>query len=511
MSPSGRTQSSDVAVVYARYSSLAQRDVSIDDQVAECRRYAEAHGLRVAHVYADRAMSGRTDARPQLQEMLADSEAGVFSTVLVYKLDRFARNRADAATHRRELERRGVALVSVTEPVPEGPNGIILAGMVEAFAEYYSANLSVQVLRGMRGNADRCMTNGLKVYGYREGRDGRYEVDEAEAALVVRMFELYVGGWKAERVGGWMAARGATTRIGTPASGPWVLDRIHDERYVGVYHWDDRRVEGGMPQIVDRSLWDAAQSRRRPSDSTRKSHAYPLSGRMVDAGTGAGMYGYSARGKSGRSYSYYAVDLGGGRRATVRSSDVDSAVAGAVLSLLSDPDVASEVADRAVEYARSLADSPEVSSARRRLSELSEAEGNLVRAVERGMDLEGIGERLSEIREERSSLEARVAEAEEAVPSREEVLDALSSLPGSVSDAELIENVVEGVSLNRATGTAEVSIRLHGRTPSEAVGTASSEGVRAKVKWWTATPRGSNTSLRLGLVPGSLIIAVRVA
>lgn len=107
-------------VIYARYSSHAQRDVSIEQQVADCEAYAKVNGLRVVKVYADRALSGTSDQRPQFQQMLRDAAHGRWSYVLTWKVDRFARNRYDSATYKFRLKRHGVRVIYAKESIPEG-------------------------------------------------------------------------------------------------------------------------------------------------------------------------------------------------------------------------------------------------------------------------------------------------------------------------------------------------------------------------------------------------------
>lgn len=128
--------------IYARFSSERQRDESIEDQVAACESYARAHGLEVVATYADRAKSGTSDERPEFQRMVAESDGGGWSTLLVYKLDRFARDRFDAALYRRRLRDNGVDLVSAMESIPDTPEGSILESVIEGYNEYYSRNLS---------------------------------------------------------------------------------------------------------------------------------------------------------------------------------------------------------------------------------------------------------------------------------------------------------------------------------------------------------------------------------
>lgn len=149
----GKDIMAQAAAIYARFSSHNQREESIDDQVRVCRAQAASDGCPVVAVYADHAISGTTDRRPEFLRMVADAGKGRFDRLYVYKLDRFARNRFDSATYRAKLRKAGVDVVSASERVPDGPEGIMLESVLEGMAEYYSANLSQNIRRGMEGNA----------------------------------------------------------------------------------------------------------------------------------------------------------------------------------------------------------------------------------------------------------------------------------------------------------------------------------------------------------------------
>lgn len=135
------------AVIYARYSSDKQRDASIEDQIRECTEYAQANSLTVIKTYADRALSGTTDERAQFQLMIKDATKKQFTQVLIYKTDRFARNRFDAAIYKKKLKDYGVKVVPVKEPIPDGPGGVVMEALYESMAQMYSENLSENVRR----------------------------------------------------------------------------------------------------------------------------------------------------------------------------------------------------------------------------------------------------------------------------------------------------------------------------------------------------------------------------
>ena len=125
------------AVIYARYSSERQTEQSIDGQLRECREFAESEGITIIGEYIDRAISGTTDHRPEFQRMISDSKSKTFGAVIVYKLDRFARNRYDSAIYKSKLKSNGVKVLSAKERITDSPEGIILEGLLEAMNEYY--------------------------------------------------------------------------------------------------------------------------------------------------------------------------------------------------------------------------------------------------------------------------------------------------------------------------------------------------------------------------------------
>ena len=147
------------AVAYARYSSAGQRDVSIEQQLADIRAFALREGYTIVHEFADHARSGfkNSSARTAFQTMMSSAESGTFDTLIVWKVDRFGRNREESAVFKGRLRRYGVRVLYAMEPIPEGSAGVLLEGMLEATAEWYSRTLSENVTRGMTDNAHRCL------------------------------------------------------------------------------------------------------------------------------------------------------------------------------------------------------------------------------------------------------------------------------------------------------------------------------------------------------------------
>ena len=180
------------AVIYARYSSDSQTENSIEGQLRECKEYAEKNNITIHSSYIDRALSAKTDNRPEFQRMIKDSAKRLFDIIIVWKLDRFARNRYDSAHYKSVLRKNGVKVISATEAIAEDSTGILLESLLEGYAEFYSAELSEKVGRGMTENALKCKFNGGTIpFGFIIDSEQHFQVDPAAAPVVLEAFTRY--------------------------------------------------------------------------------------------------------------------------------------------------------------------------------------------------------------------------------------------------------------------------------------------------------------------------------
>ncbi|MBQ7010059.1 MAG: recombinase family protein, partial [Ruminococcus sp.] len=182
-------------MLYARYSCDNQREESIEGQLRECKAFAERKGYIVVDTYIDRAISAKTDNRPDFQRMIKDSAKKEFDIIIVWKLDRFSRSRYDSARYKAALKKNNVSVVSATEAISEGAEGIILESVLEGISEYYSIDLSEKVTRGMVENVLKGKFNGGSVtYGYSIDKDRFFRKNPAEAPIVTEIFNRYADG-----------------------------------------------------------------------------------------------------------------------------------------------------------------------------------------------------------------------------------------------------------------------------------------------------------------------------
>ena len=197
------------AVISARYSSDNQREESIEGQIRECTAFAEKNGITVLKHCIDRAFSAKTDNRPEFQHMIRDSGKRLFDMVIVWKLDRFARNRYDSARYKTVLKKNGVKVVSATETISNGAEGILLESMLEGMAEYFSADLAEKITRGMTENTLKCKHNGgIPAFGYRVDQDKHYQPDPLTAPFVQEIFKQYDEGHTMAEILRWLDQRG---------------------------------------------------------------------------------------------------------------------------------------------------------------------------------------------------------------------------------------------------------------------------------------------------------------
>ena len=427
------------AAIYARFSSSKQREASIDDQLRVCREWCDREGYEVVAEYADAAISGRTDARPEFQRMVAN--AGESDIVLVYMMDRFSRDPFDAPIYKRELAKKGVRLVSAMESIPDSPEGIIYEKLLEGLAACESRKTSVRTKRGMEGNALKCRTNGVRVFGYREAPDGTYEIDPEEAPFVVEAFRRRLEHETVNSIAHDFALRGVRTYVGNPCSHTMVHRMLANEKYCGVYQWGDVRREGGMPAIIDRATFEAAKmvrNAKNPLNETRGTFA--LSGRAVCAGCGRNMQGMSGRGRKNVKYEYYTCPAKCGVP-NMRRDALEGAIADALRAMLADRDRTMEIARLVVDHA----DTEEL-EARRRAARKSRDDArrgiaNLVKAMELGATDESVVKRLEELRAQEARAEVDLTAFDDEDVSAEDLADFLRC-GRSLDDAALLDAFV---------------------------------------------------------------------
>lgn len=299
------------AVIYARYSSHNQTEQSIEGQLRDNYEWARQQGIAVIDEYIDRATTGTKDTRANFQRMIADAQKKQFQMIIVWKLDRFARNRYDSAIYKAKLKKYGVKVVSVKENITDSPEGIILEGLLESMAEYYSANLSQNVKRGQRENvAKGLFCGGHVLRGYRKTSDGKMEIDEKNAQAMRLVFEKTAENVPMKQISDELYNRGIRAKDGKPISVSCLARAIRNTAYIGNYCYNQVPVPGLFPPIVSDELFQKANrildSRMRAPAAKKAKEDYLLQGKAFCGCCGAPMVGECGRGRRRTVYHYYA-------------------------------------------------------------------------------------------------------------------------------------------------------------------------------------------------------------
>ena len=416
--------SSVPAVIYARYSCDKQTEQSIEGQLRECREYAEQHGLNVIGCYVDRALTGKNDSRAEFQRMIGESSSGLFKAIITYKTDRIARNRYDSAWYKRILRNNGIKLHYAKESVPDGPEGIILESLLEGMAEYYSAELSQKVHRGMRESALKCKVTGMPPLGYKASADKYYEIDEQAGAIVQMIFNMYENKTPSADICKHLNSIGAKTSYGKPFKLTSLNAILRNEKYTGVYKYADVRVEGGIPALVSKEQFCRVQNmldlNRRTAAKGRKVE-YLLCGKLYCGECGTGMHGESGRNKKGEKYCYYTClkhkKYKSCDKRNVSKDWLEDLVAAETVRNILTPEQIEAIAKRCVALQeKERSDNIELIALNKRLDETQKSIENLMRAIEQGIITPKTKERLIQLEQEEAQLKLEIDSASVETP-----------------------------------------------------------------------------------------------
>ena len=421
------------AVIYARYSSEQQREESIEGQIRECSEYAEHSGLEIIGQYIDRAFSAKTDHRPDFQRMIKDSAKRQFDVVLVWKLDRFARNRYDSAYYKSVLKRNGVKVVSAKETIAEGSAGILLESMLEGYAEYYSAELSEKTRRGLKENALKCRVNGISMpLGYREDpHEHVFILDEAYVPIVREVFQLYLDGKSFKEISDGLAQKQIVMRDGRAITSNVIHTMLKNRKYIGEYKFGETVIPGGVPRIVSDEIFEQVQELMREHQK-RAGHKkaideYLLTTKLFCGRCGAFMVGESGYSMTGKSYHYYRCVHTKKHPKTctkkpVQKEWIEKLAIEQALSILYDDDTIEKLAG--LIYEMQDEESPYLQALKVRVSDNEQTLKNVMKAIEAGIITPTTKQRMEELESEKENLQRELETEQRKNPrmTRDEIL-----------------------------------------------------------------------------------------
>lgn len=404
------------AVIYARYSSDSQREESIEGQLRECTAFAEKNGITILRHYIDRAFSAKTDNRPEFQNMIKDSGKRLFDMVIVWKLDRFARNRYDSARYKATLKKNGVKVVSATEVISEGAEGIILESVLEGYAEYYSADLSEKVIRGMTENALKCKYNGGSLpTGYVVDSEQHFQIDPLTAPFVLEAFQRYDEGATMTQIRDWLNEQGVTNKFGRKLNFNSVQLMLNNRRYIGEFRYRDTVVPDGIPPIIPQDLFDRVQEKMEKNKKAPARHKaeddYLLTTKLFCGYCGAYLCGESGTSRTLQVHHYYKC-VNAKKRKTCKKKPVKKQW---LEDMVVDETMKMVMDDAAIEAVVSMVmdlqdrENTNLPLYEQQLQEANTSIQNLLNAIQQGILTKSTKGRLEELETAKEDLEIRIA------------------------------------------------------------------------------------------------------
>lgn len=375
--------------------------------------------------------------------MIADAKKQKFQYVIIHKLDRFSRDRYDHAFYKRELRMAGVTLLSVLEHIDSSPESVIMESVLEGFSEYYSRNLSREVMKGMKENALACRhTGGVPPLGYDVGPDGKYIINEKEAEAVRYIFEAYLDGQGYRKITEWLNLHGIVgKRSGKPIAENTIHDILKNEKYTGVYIYNRSasknaigrrnghkykdeseiiRIDGGIPQIVNKDIYQQVQAKmkRNKTGAHKAKEPYVLSGVLFCGKCGAAMVGCS-RGNTKHTNSSHYYECNSAKRThscsagVVNRAKLEPVIVSYLEKLISKSSINS-IAEWLLEDAAIYLDKSkeELKSYKKELLATEKEVDRLLNLILDGLDSPAARQRLKDAESKKLLLEVKITELE---------------------------------------------------------------------------------------------------
>ena len=376
-------------VIYARYSSHNQTEQSIEGQLKVCYEYAERNGYTVINEYIDRALTGKNANRPSFQKMIEDSNKKLFSAILVYQLDRFARNRYDSAKYKNRLKKNGVKVFSAKENIADDASGILVESVLEGMAEYYSAELSQKVIRGMKINAEKCLYNGGYVpLGYKI-INKKYEIDENTSQIVKKIFDMYCNGYTITSIFKYLNENNIKNSENNDFNKNSIRMILKNKKYIGIYYnsFDNIEIKNGVPRIIDDKTFEIAQnilSKNKKTPAGAKADTeYLLTTKLFCGSCKEMLIGTSGTSHTNKVYYYYkckGIKKHTCKRKPIAKDYIENVVIEKAKEILTDKYI-NEIAEEIIKYNEQQRDKSIVKKLEKTLKEIEKQKRNLLNSL----------------------------------------------------------------------------------------------------------------------------------
>lgn len=404
-------------VIYARYSTDKQRELSIETQISVCRKFAKENNIKIVKNYIDRGISGTTDERPSFQKMIADSKNDMFDYVIVYKSDRFARNNYYAVVYEHELEENGVRLLSATEPINDEDSSLIMKNIFRAFNQEFISTLKKRINYAFEKKVEKGeVISGKVPLGYKI-ENKKMVIDKKTAPLAQLIFKMYATGKSSSEIRDYLDKKGIRSKLGNKISRNSILQIIGNEKYTGMFKYNGNEYPNYYPALISKEMFQICKEKRaffREAGATNKTdRVYLLRGKLFCMHCGTKMYptnaSYVNKKNEKITFFYYNCkdskkDFGNAcSRKSVRMDLVDKIVINTIKNNLLGKQLKNTL-EQIKRFYRTTPDKKELNALQEKLSLIDVEINNIINAIKSGIDSVALKEELIRLEKEKKEI-----------------------------------------------------------------------------------------------------------
>lgn len=420
-------------VGYARYSTDKQTENSIAYQLNKINEYCNNHNITLSNIYIDEASSGTNTDRKGFIDMIADAKLKKFDTIIIYDTSRGSRDVADWFNFRKTMMTLNIEVISCTQHLGrlDNPSDFLSELIQVGLGQHFVLDTRQKSMAGVAEKAKQGQfLGGYAPLGYKI-IDGQYHIIESEAKIVRKIFLMYSEGKSYKDI--MVELSDVVGRRGKPLSKNTILGILKNERYIGTYTWNKRKmkfltkyaggqlnpnvtkIENSIPRIIDDKIWELCQMRiadkkRRAVNKAKRE--YLLSGLIECAECGGSYVGHTSVKKGSEYKSYICGNKYRNRTCkakNISAEELESFVVAHVKNFISNTDF-NDLANEIVEKINSA--KRDITAEKKELKEIETKIKNGINAVLSGIDVPELKEEIENLRHKKSELEEIITATE---------------------------------------------------------------------------------------------------
>ncbi len=474
-----------IVAAYARYSTDLQTDNSIAYQFAAIEKYCESNNLVIVDKFADEAMTGTNINRPDFLKMRENALQRKYDAIVIYDITRLNRNVGDWMEFHQAMTDIGVKILSPTMEIGSfyNPNSFLIGGMNALIGEHFVLVTREKTIAGLKERAKSAKFNGgVPPYGYDVDNKGNYVINEDEAVIVRKIFEMYTSGNSYSEIIETANNMGYIGRRGKPLSPGSLVAILRNDKYVGTYiynkyqcrvmtkrltlpiqHKDDDiiKIDNSIPAIISKSMWEVSKQRLARRMAKFSTNAiYPLKGLIycgVCNSQYRGEHNVNSKGCGGR---YYRC---GGKRDKkisccnigIRADKIEGFVEDAIKKQFFNNNSIEKMVDATLQEINNITANLDNSNSfvKKEIADIDMKLNNITKAIESGIIYDGLAKKVNLLNNRKTELMQKTQELKQSsdVFTRQSIAKKMSEVYDNLSNSDMnkhyigVRNVIDKI------------------------------------------------------------------